>query len=94
MNAVNFAAVSAGLIVLFAFVLILGIHVALRNVNSYTGFGGLIPPYSTTHQFTGLGGTLPYLYNVDLAPARLVNGKVTQISNTFIDPFTGKTTSG
>jgi ABC-type transport system involved in multi-copper enzyme maturation permease subunit len=34
MNAVNFAAVAAGLVVLFAFVLILGIHVALRNVNS------------------------------------------------------------
>jgi ABC-type transport system involved in multi-copper enzyme maturation permease subunit len=34
MNGVNFAAVAAGLVVLFAFVLVLGIHVALRNVNS------------------------------------------------------------
>jgi ABC-type transport system involved in multi-copper enzyme maturation permease subunit len=34
MNAVNFAAVSGGLIIVFAFVLALGIHVALRNVNS------------------------------------------------------------
>jgi ABC-type transport system involved in multi-copper enzyme maturation permease subunit len=34
MNAINFAAVSAGLLVVFAFVLTLGIHVALRTVNS------------------------------------------------------------
>jgi ABC-type transport system involved in multi-copper enzyme maturation permease subunit len=34
MNAAAFAAVVGGLVVLFAFVLILGIHVALRNVNS------------------------------------------------------------
>jgi ABC-type transport system involved in multi-copper enzyme maturation permease subunit len=34
MNAAALAAVVGGLIVLFAFVLILGIHVALRNVNS------------------------------------------------------------
>jgi hypothetical protein len=34
MNAAALAAVIGGLIVLFAFVLILGIHVALRNVNS------------------------------------------------------------
>jgi branched-chain amino acid transport system substrate-binding protein len=67
---------------------------ALRNVNNYTGFQGLIPPYSTTHTFTGLGGTLPYLYNVDLAPARLENGKITQISTSFINPFTGQTVNG
>jgi ABC-type transport system involved in multi-copper enzyme maturation permease subunit len=34
MNAAAFAAVLGGLVILFAFVLILGIHVALRNVNS------------------------------------------------------------
>jgi hypothetical protein len=34
MNAAALAAVAGGLIVLFAFVLILGIHVALRNINS------------------------------------------------------------
>jgi ABC-type transport system involved in multi-copper enzyme maturation permease subunit len=34
MNTVNFAAVSGGLLVVFAFVLALGLHVALRNVNS------------------------------------------------------------
>ena len=67
---------------------------ALRNVDNYTGFEGLIPPYSTTHKFTGLGGTLPYLYNVDLAPARVQNGKFVRIGSSFIDPFTGKTTNG
>lgn len=34
MNALNFGAVSIALLVMFAFVLILGIHIALRNTNS------------------------------------------------------------
>jgi branched-chain amino acid transport system substrate-binding protein len=67
---------------------------ALRNVNNYTGLGGLIPPYSTTHKFTGLNGTAPSLYNVDLVPTRLVNGKFVRIGTGFIDPFTGQVSNG
>ena len=68
---------------------------ALRNVNDYTGFEGLIPPYTTTKPFNCGGcGVGPDLYNVDLLPARFENGKVTLISSGYLDPYTGQVTNG
>jgi branched-chain amino acid transport system substrate-binding protein len=66
------------------------IMTAFTNLRDYTGFDGLIPPYSTNVPFTGLNGAAPRLFNPTLYPARLVNGVQTPLGDTFYNPFTGK----
>jgi branched-chain amino acid transport system substrate-binding protein len=66
---------------------------ALDRLRNYS-FGGLIPPYSTNVPFKGFGGTAPRLFNTDVAPAVIENGKVQPLGSEFIDPFTGQKVSG
>jgi hypothetical protein len=66
----------------------------MRNLNDYSGFDGLIAPYTTTHKNTAEDGTIPDLYNVNLVPVRLENGVFTVVSKGYIDPYTGKILDG
>jgi branched-chain amino acid transport system substrate-binding protein len=67
---------------------------AMRNVTNYTGFGGLIGPYTTSKKSTILGGTAPDLYNTNVVPTDIQNGKEQTLSSGFLDPFTGKIING
>jgi ABC-type branched-subunit amino acid transport system substrate-binding protein len=67
---------------------------ALRKLNGYTGFDGLIAPYTTTVKNTAMGGTIPDLYNTNLVPVRLEDGVEQVVSKGYMNVFTGKIIGG